>query len=99
MSSSTAATTWALSTSSSDREMDGFETASLIRARKRSQHTPILFLTAFKSDEQLYRGYDLGAVDFLFRSENGWVRNSVADSRAEALATHADPVLDGLQER
>src|SRR5689334_22361756 len=29
-------------------EMDGFETASLIRARKRSQHTPILFLTAFK---------------------------------------------------
>jgi PAS domain S-box-containing protein len=48
-------------------EMDGFETASLIRARKRSQHTPILFLTAFKSDEQLYRGYDLGAVDFLFK--------------------------------
>jgi PAS domain S-box-containing protein len=48
-------------------EMDGFETASLIRARKRSQHTPILFLTAYKSDEQLYRGYDLGAVDFLFK--------------------------------
>jgi PAS domain S-box-containing protein len=48
-------------------EMDGFETASLIRSRKRSQHTPILFLTAFKSDEQLYRGYDLGAVDFLFK--------------------------------
>jgi len=47
--------------------MDGFETASLIRARKRSQHTPILFLTAFKSDEQLFRGYDLGAVDFLFK--------------------------------
>jgi PAS domain S-box-containing protein len=48
-------------------EMDGFETAALIRARKRSQHTPILFLTAFKSDEQLFRGYDLGAVDFLFK--------------------------------
>ena len=48
-------------------EMDGFETASLIRSRKRSQHTPILFLTAYKSDEQLYRGYDLGAVDFLFK--------------------------------
>jgi PAS domain S-box-containing protein len=48
-------------------EMDGFETAALIRARKRSQYTPILFLTAYKSDEQLYRGYDLGAVDFLFK--------------------------------
>lgn len=48
-------------------EMDGFETASMIRARKRSEHTPILFLTAFKSEEQLFRGYDLGAVDFLFK--------------------------------
>jgi len=48
-------------------EMDGFETASLIRARRRSQHTPILFLTAFKNEEHLFRGYDLGAVDFLFK--------------------------------
>lgn len=48
-------------------EMDGFETAELIRARKRSRQTPILFLTAYRSDEQLFRGYDLGAVDFLFK--------------------------------
>src|SRR5271170_1594961 len=48
-------------------EMDGFQTAELIRARKRSRHTPILFLTAYKSDEHLFRGYDLGAVDFLFK--------------------------------
>ncbi|HYL37094.1 MAG TPA: ATP-binding protein [Bryobacteraceae bacterium] len=48
-------------------DMDGFQTAELIRARKRSRHTPILFLTGYKSDEQLFRGYDLGAVDFLFK--------------------------------
>ena len=48
-------------------EMDGFETAELIRSRKRSRQTPILFLTAYRSDEQLFRGYDLGAVDFLFK--------------------------------
>src|SRR5258706_3674222 len=48
-------------------EMDGFETAQLIRSRKRTRHTPILFLTAYRSDEQLIRGYDLGAVDFLFK--------------------------------
>lgn len=48
-------------------EMDGFETAEYIRARKRSQYTPLLFLTAYRSDEQLFRGYELGAVDFLFR--------------------------------
>jgi PAS domain S-box-containing protein len=48
-------------------EMDGFETAELIRTRRRSRHTPILFLTGYRSDEQLFRGYDLGAVDFLFK--------------------------------
>jgi signal transduction histidine kinase len=48
-------------------DMDGFQTAELIRSRKRSLHTPILFLTGYKSDEHLFRGYDLGAVDFLFK--------------------------------
>src|SRR6266852_4127577 len=48
-------------------EMDGFEAAELIRSRKRSQHTPILFLTAYRNEEHLFRGYDLGAVDFLFK--------------------------------
>src|SRR6266545_2511306 len=37
--------------------MDGFETASLIRQRERSRHTPIIFLTALgKSEEHLFRG-------------------------------------------
>jgi len=48
-------------------EMDGFQTAELIRSRKRSRHTPILFLTGYRNDEHLFRGYDLGAVDFLFK--------------------------------
>ncbi len=48
-------------------EIDGFETAELIRARPRSARVPILFLTGYRSDEQLFRGYDLGAVDFLFK--------------------------------
>lgn len=47
--------------------MDGFETAEMIRARKQSVQTPILFVTAYRSDEQLFRGYNLGAVDFLFK--------------------------------
>lgn len=49
-------------------EMDGFETATLIRNRPRSQHTPIIFLTAYsKSDQHLFKGYSLGAVDYLFK--------------------------------
>lgn len=47
-------------------EMDGFETAALIRQRERSRLTPIIFLTALgRSDEHMRRGYDLGAVDYI----------------------------------
>lgn len=49
-------------------EMDGFETAELIRARGRNEHTPIIFVTTFNRDErEVLRGYRLGAVDFLFK--------------------------------
>jgi serine phosphatase RsbU (regulator of sigma subunit) len=48
--------------------MDGFETAALIRERARSQHTPIIFLTAYEKNElQMFKGYSLGAVDYLYK--------------------------------
>src|ERR1051326_2602505 len=44
-------------------EMDGFETARLIRARERTRHVPIIFLTAVNTDERyVAQGYQLGAV-------------------------------------
>ena len=47
--------------------MDGFETAALIRQRKSSEHTPIIFVTAIStSDNYIYKGYSLGAVDYIF---------------------------------
>ena len=48
-------------------DMDGFETAEMIRSRPRSRQIPILFLTGYRNEEHLFRGYDLGAVDFLFK--------------------------------
>src|SRR5690348_8798088 len=45
--------------------MDGFETASLIRQRPSTQHTPIIFVTAYADEIQLARGYSLGAVDYI----------------------------------
>src|SRR5207237_6932683 len=46
--------------------MDGFETAGLIRQRPRTEHTPIIFVTSVsQSDTQIYRGYSLGAVDYI----------------------------------
>ncbi|HRG46134.1 MAG TPA: histidine kinase dimerization/phosphoacceptor domain -containing protein [Leptospiraceae bacterium] len=46
--------------------MDGLETASLIRQREKTSNIPIIFLTAYDQNEaQVFKGYSLGAVDFL----------------------------------
>jgi signal transduction histidine kinase len=48
--------------------MDGFETAELIRGRERSRDTPIIFLTAVNTnDAHVFRGYSVGAVDYLLK--------------------------------
>jgi signal transduction histidine kinase len=49
-------------------DFDGYETAELIRGRERSRQTPIIFLTAnYRSDSHVFRGYSVGAVDYLFK--------------------------------
>src|SRR5215475_2902636 len=46
--------------------INGYETAALIRDRVRSRHTPIIFLTATNETQQrAFKGYSLGAVDYL----------------------------------
>ncbi|TGL97063.1 response regulator [Leptospira barantonii] len=48
--------------------MDGFEVASLIRQREKCAQIPIIFLTAYGSNESwMFKGYSLGAVDFLIK--------------------------------
>ena len=48
--------------------MGGFETAELIKSRERTRHIPIIFLTAMnKSETQVFKGYSVGAVDYLFK--------------------------------
>ncbi|MBA3035588.1 MAG: diguanylate cyclase [Desulfobacterium sp.] len=49
-------------------EMEGYETAKLMRGIKRSKNVPIIFLTAISGEQKhLLRGYESGAVDFLFK--------------------------------
>ncbi len=49
-------------------EMDGFETAALIRQREQLRHVPIIFLSAVDTlDSDVYRGVASGAVDYLFK--------------------------------
>jgi PAS domain S-box-containing protein len=51
--------------------MNGIELANLIKQRKRNQHIPILFLTAYYSDEKfVLEGYGVGAVDYLTKPVN-----------------------------
>ena len=46
-------------------DIDGLETASLIRQYKKSAQTPIVFITAYVDERQAKRGYALGAVDYI----------------------------------
>jgi PAS domain S-box-containing protein len=49
-------------------EVDGFETAQMLKLRKKTRDIPIIFLTAaFKTEEFQRKGYDVGAVDYLLK--------------------------------
>jgi PAS domain S-box-containing protein len=49
-------------------EMDGFQTASMLKVRQRTRDIPIIFLTAaYKTDEFQQKGYDVGAADYLLK--------------------------------
>ncbi len=48
--------------------LNGFETAKLIRAREKTKHTPIIFITAISQDsENVQHGYSVGAIDYIFK--------------------------------
>jgi PAS domain S-box-containing protein len=49
-------------------EMDGFQTASMLKVRKKTKDIPIIFLTAaFKTEEFQQKGYEVGGVDYLLK--------------------------------
>jgi signal transduction histidine kinase len=70
-------------------EMDGFETARLIKQRERTSHIPIIFLTAGSDDRQLtLRGYQAGAVDYLTKPFDPWILRSKVSIFAELWNAH-----------
>ncbi|GAX60878.1 response regulator receiver modulated diguanylate cyclase [Candidatus Scalindua japonica] len=49
-------------------DMDGFETAEIIRGNHETKHIPIIFVTAISKEQKyIFKGYDKGAVDYLFK--------------------------------
>ena len=62
-------------------QMDGFELAELMRGTERSKYIPIIFLTAASGEAQrVFRGYDSGAVDFLFKPVDAHILRQKADT-------------------
>ncbi len=61
-------------------EMDGFALAELMRGMERTRHVPIIFVTASPEERhRVFRGYDAGAVDFLFKPVDPRVLRHKAD--------------------
>jgi PAS domain S-box-containing protein len=87
---------------------DGLELARLIKQRKRSQHVPILFLSAYSLDEkEILQAYGVGGVDFLtkpinpdiLRSKVAVFANLFRTTRALASAVEALNVEAGEREK
>ncbi len=85
-------------------DMDGFETAALIRERDKSRDTPIIFLTAAdKTHTEAVRGYAVGAVDYLVKPVvPEFVRSKVSvfvelAKKTELLRRQADRLREGEQ--
>jgi signal transduction histidine kinase len=52
-------------------EMNGFDAAQIIKSREKSRYIPIIFLSAInKEDEYVFKGYSMGAVDYVFKPFN-----------------------------
>jgi len=68
-------------------EMDGFELAELMRGSERTKHVPIIFVTAGSHDpKRVFKGYEHGAVDFLFKPIDPHALKSKADVFFELYA-------------
>jgi signal transduction histidine kinase len=85
-------------------EMDGFELAELMRGSPRTQHIPILFVTAGTRDPlRVFRGYEAGAVDFLFKPLDAHVLRSKVEvfiqlqQRTQELAEHVEQLEQALR--
>lgn len=58
-------------------EMDGFEVAELMRGKEKTRNIPIIFVTAINKEEKyVFKGYEMGGVDYLFKPINPHILKS-----------------------
>jgi two-component system, sensor histidine kinase and response regulator len=81
-------------------DMDGFETAAMIRARQRCQSTPIIFLTALYADERAQaRGYASGGSDYLVKPIDLQVLRAKVKTFAELFVQTQQAQAEALEVR
>ena len=80
-------------------EMDGFELAELMRGSERTRQVPIIFITAGARDQhRLFKGYESGAVDFLFKPIEPHILQNKADVFFQ-LHRHKQQLAHELREK
>ncbi|HXC38748.1 MAG TPA: ATP-binding protein, partial [Burkholderiales bacterium] len=81
-------------------EMDGFETAELIRKLKRTRRIPIIFLTAAYEDmRSMFRGYEVGAVDYIVKPVDAEILKSKVAVFVDLYEKSASLTTQVLQRR
>lgn len=80
-------------------EMDGFELAELLRGSERTRHIPLIFVTAgAREQKRLFKGYELGAVDFIYKPIEPLIVKNKAEVFFELYRQRRQQALE-LQER
>jgi len=91
-------------------DMDGFEVAQLLKLNKKTADIPVIFLTAaFKSDEWIQKGFELGAIDYLTKpiDENQFVNRislytklikTIEDNRQKDVVLHEQSKMASMGE-
>ncbi|RJE80276.1 response regulator [Paracoccus sp. JM45] len=87
-------------------ETDGYELAELMRSTERTRSVPIIFVTAAEMNEsRRFRGYEAGAVDYIFKPVDPMILKSKADvffrigRQAKELARQRDELRDIARHR
>jgi len=85
---------------------DGYELAELMRSTERTRSVPIIFVTAAEMNEsRRFRGYEAGAVDYIFKPVDPMILKSKADvffrigRQAKELARQRDELRDIARHR
>jgi two-component system, sensor histidine kinase and response regulator len=84
-------------------EMDGFELAELMRGSERTRDVPIIFVTAGADPRRAFKGYEAGAVDFLYKPLEAHVLRSKAEvffqmhRQKQQLAQQLDTLAETLR--